>query len=108
MKILVEAALNSLSFGNVSYNIIRELFDKGHDIGIFPIGDRVDLSSFSVGEDLAKKIDTSIQNRFDYLSSDIPCLKIWHLNGSENRKNPNQYLYTFYECSEPTDVEKKI
>lgn len=108
MKILVEAALNSLSFGNVSYNIIRELFDKGHDIGIFPIGDRVDLSSFSVGEDLAKKIDTSIRNRFDYLSSDIPCLKIWHLNGSENRKNPNQYLYTFYECSEPTDVEKKI
>ncbi len=108
MKILVEAALNSLSFGNVSYNVVRELFDKGHEVGIFPIGEQVDLSSYSVPEDLAKKIQESINNRFDYLSKDIPSLKIWHLNGSENRKNPEQYLYTFYECSEPTDVEKKL
>ena len=108
MKILVEAALNSLSFGNVSYNIIRELFDKGHDVGIFPIGQNVDLSAYDVSEDLNKKIQESINNRFDYLSEDIPALKIWHLNGSEDRKNAKQYLYTFYECSEPTDVERKI
>jgi hypothetical protein len=108
MKILVEAALNSLSFGNVSYNIIRELFDKGHDVGIFPIGQNVDLSAYDVPSDLNNKIQESINNRFDYLSEDIPALKIWHLNGSEDRKNAKQYLYTFYECSEPTDVEKKI
>ena len=108
MKILVEAALNSLSFGNVSYNIIRELFDKGHDVGIFPIGQNVDLSAYDVSEGLNKKIQEAINNRFDYLSEDIPALKIWHLNGSEDRKNAKQYLYTFYECSEPTDVERKI
>jgi len=108
MKILVEAALNSLSFGNVSYNIIRELFDKGHDVGIFPIGQNVDLSAYDVPDDLNNKIQESINNRFNYLSEDIPALKIWHLNGSEDRKNANQYLYTFYECSEPTEVEKKI
>lgn len=108
MKILVEAALNSLSFGNVSYNIIRELFDKGHEVGIFPIGEQVDLSAYSVPDDLSNKIQNSIDSRFDYLSKDIPSLKIWHLNGSENRKNPNQYLYTFYECSEPTEIERKL
>ena len=108
MKILLEAPLNSLSFGNVSYNVIRELFDKGHDVGIFPIGNNADLSAYDISENLNAKIQEAINNRFDYLSADIPALKVWHLNGSENRKNSNQYLYTFYECSEPTDIERKL
>lgn len=108
MKILVDAPLNSLSLGNVSYNIIRELIDKGHDVGIFPVSGKVDLSAYNVPEYLVSKINSGIENRFDYLSKDIPSLKIWHLNGSEERKNPNQYLYTFYECNKPTEIEKKI
>lgn len=108
MKVLVDAPLNSLSLGNVSYNIIRELIDKGHDVGIFPVSGKVDLSAYDVPDYLAQKINEGIQNRFDYLSKDIPSLRVWHLNGSEDRKNPNQYLYTFYECNQPTDVERKL
>ena len=33
---------------------------------------------------------------------------MWHLNGSENRKTKDQYLFTFYECNQPTEVETKI
>ena len=108
MKILVDAPLNSLSLGNVSYNIIRELIDKGHDVGIFPVSGKIDLSAYDVPDHLAQKINEGIQNRFDYLSEDIPSLRIWHLNGSEDRKNSKQYLYTFYECNQPTDVERKL
>ena len=108
MKVLVDAPLNSLSLGNVSYNIIRELIDKGHDVGIFPVSGKVDLSAYDVPDYLAQKINEGIQNRFDYLSKDIPSLRVWHLNGSEDRKNSNQYLYTFYECNQPTDVERKL
>ena len=107
MKILVEAPLNSLSLGNVSYNIIRELFEKGHDVGIFPIGE-VDISVYKKEEGLVKNMQDALARRFDFLSDDIPCLKIWHINGSENKKNANQYLYTFYECNQPTDIEKKL
>lgn len=108
MKILVDAPLNSLSLGNVSFNIIRELIERGHEVGIWPVSSDVNLSAYKIDPDLQQKIEEGINNRFDYLSPDIPSLKIWHLNGSENRKNEKQYLYTFYECNEPTDIEKKI
>ena len=107
MKLLLEVPLNRLSFGNVAFNLIRELHKKEVDIGIFPIGDP-DLSAYDFSEDLKKYIENSINNRFDFLSPDIPSFKLWHLNGSENRKNKNQYLFTFYECNQPTNIEASI
>ena len=91
MKLLLEIPLNRLSFGNVSYNLIRELYKLNVDIGIFPIGN-VDLSAFDASEELKTYIEEAINRRWDFLSSEIPCLKLWHLNGSENRKNKDQYL----------------
>jgi len=107
MKILVDTPLNSLSLGNVGFNIVRELFDKGHDVGIFPVGN-VDLSAYEISQDLKEKLENSVNSRFDYLSPDIPALRVWHLNGAENRKNSKQYLYSFYECNQPTEIERKI
>ena len=39
---------------------------------------------------------------------DIPCLKLWHLNGSQKRIGANQFLYSFYELDEPTDSEVNL
>ena len=80
------------------------------DLGIFPIGDlnQLDLSAFDPSDEIKKYIEDCINKRWDYLDKDIPSLKLWHLNGSDNRKNPRQYLYTFYECNEPTEIEKQI
>jgi hypothetical protein len=107
MKLLVEAPLNSLSFGNVSLNILREFYKKNIDVGIFPIGN-LDISTFEVSQDFGQWLQKSIDARFNYLSKDIPGFKLWHLNGSENRKNSTQNLLTFYECSEPTELEKTL
>ena len=104
MKLLLEIPLNRLSFGNVSYNFIRELYKLNVDIGIFPIGD-VDIGAFDVSEELKTYIEEAINRRWEFLKAEIPCLKLWHLNGSENRKNKDQYLFTFYECNQPTDQE---
>jgi len=107
MKLLVEAPLNRLSLGNVSYNVIRELRKRGVDIGIFPIGN-TDLDAYQPPEEFQAYLQDAVNNRFNYLKPDIPCLKIWHLNGSENRKNKNQHLLTFYECNQPTPIEVKL
>ena len=104
MKLLLEIPLNRLSFGNVSYNLIRELHKLNVEIGIFPTGD-INLSAFDVSEELKTYIEEAINRRWEFLKEDIPCLKLWHLNGSENRKNKDQFLFTFYECNEPTDPE---
>jgi hypothetical protein len=107
MKLLVEAPLNSLSFGNVSLNIIREFYNRKLDIGLFPMGN-IDLNSFELEQDFVSYIQSSIDKRFSFLDKEIPSFKLWHLNGSENRKNKNQYLYTFYECNQPTNTEASI
>jgi hypothetical protein len=108
MKLLLDAPINDLSFGNVSLNLIREFHKRDVDLGLFPIGGRVNLSAFTLDDGLNKYIEDSINNRYSYLGEDIPSLKLWHLDGSQDRKNPRQYLYTFYECSEPTKAEVSI
>ena len=107
MKLVLEVPFNSLSFGNVSLNIIRELHKRGVELAIFPTGD-IDLSAYDLSDDLKKYIEDGINKRWEIISADIPCLKLWHINGSENRKTKNQYLFTFYECNKPTEIETAI
>lgn len=106
-QILIEAPLNSLSFGNVSYNILREFSKKDIEVGLFPIGN-VDLSVYKKDDSLLSWLQSAINRRWDILSSKAPSLKLWHLNGGENRKSNNQSLLTFYECSEPTAEEVSV
>jgi hypothetical protein len=107
MKVLLEAPLNNLSFGNVSINILKQLYKKNIEIGLFPMGD-VTVDAFCLGEDFKTYIEDAVNNRFKFLSEDIPSLKLWHINGADNRKNKNQFLYTFYECNQPTEIESAI
>jgi hypothetical protein len=106
-QILIEAPLNSLSFGNVAYNILREFSKKDIEVGLFPIGN-VDLSVYKKDDSLLSWLQSAINRRWDILSSKASSLKLWHLNGGENRKSNNQSLLTFYECSEPTSQEVSV
>lgn len=106
-QILIEAPLNSLSFGNISYNILREFSKKDIEVGLFPIGN-VDISVYKKDESLLSWLQSAVNRRWDILASKAPSLKLWHLNGGENRKSNNQSLLTFYECSEPTAEEVSI
>ena len=107
MKLIVEAPINSLSFGNVSVNILREFYKQNLDIGLFPVG-KPDLSAYNLDPLFTKWLQGIIDKRLDLLSDKAPVFKLWHLNGGENRKTPKQHLYTFYECSEPTKHEVAV
>ena len=107
MSLILEVPINRVSFGNVAFNIVRELYKREYPISIFPIG-QPDFSAFDLDDGLKKYFEDSINNRFDLFEKDTPSFKLWHLNGSENRKTAQQYLFTFYECSEPTAIESKI
>lgn len=106
-SLIVEAPLNPLSFGNVSINILKEFHRLNFDIGLFPIGN-VDISSFKISQDFKDYLQKAIDNRYLPLSQKAPSLKLWHLNGGEDRKSFSQNLFTFYECSEPTEMEVAI
>lgn len=104
-----EGPINNLSLGNVTVNFLRELIGKGVDLSIFPVSDRAEFGAYDkLDQDTKDKIIKFASERFVNYSSSNPSLKVWHINGSQNRLSQNQYLYTFYEASEPTEAEINI
>jgi len=113
MNILFEAPLNQVSFGNVTYNILKVFFkkvqqDPSFKVSYFPIGN-IELSAFDkMPKDFALWVKSLVDNRFTNLSKDAITLKLWHINGAEKRMTSRQALLTFYELDQPTVAEKAI
>ncbi len=106
MDLTVEAPINSLSFGNVSYNILRQLWRKGVNVQLFPLGGNSNFDSFDkIDKEFFEWIKDSALTANLKVKKDIPSFKLWHLNGSQNRIGSKQALYTFYELSQPTETE---
>ncbi len=108
-KLIFEAPCNSLSFGNVSVNLLREMHKQKINVAFFPIGGNLDYAAFdSLTDDFKEWLQASFENRLNFLDRDTPTLKLWHLSGSEVRVGRRQVLYTFYELDSPTVQEKNI
>ena len=96
-ELIVKAPINSLSFGNVSVNLLKEIYKSGINVALFPIGDKIQLEAYDkIDKDFQDWIHSCIRNRFNLCKKDIPTLTQWHLNGSEHRISADQFLYTFY------------
>ena len=109
MRLLVNAPINALSFGNVSVNILRELFKKNIDLVFFPIGDKAEMDAYDkIDPDFVKYLQAATNDRYSKISKNIPSLKLWHIFGSETRYSKNQSLFTFHEVSEVTNLEKNL
>jgi len=108
-NLIYKGAINSLSFGNVSYNILRELYRKNITVAFFPYGQNLNFEAFDkVDPEIQKWIISSSQNRFHLIDKDYPTLSQWHINDSQNRISRRQYLFTFHETNEVTNIEKSI
>ena len=66
MKLLVNAPINALSFGNVSVNILRELHKKNVDLVFFPIGDKAELDAYDkIDSEFIKYLQSATNNRYE-------------------------------------------
>tara|TARA_X000001036_G_scaffold440137_1_gene494850 strand:+ start:7893 stop:8984 length:1092 start_codon:yes stop_codon:yes gene_type:complete len=107
-KLIFKAPVNSVSFGNVSFNLLREMFNRDMTVAHFPIGN-VDVSVYDkTSTEFKEWLQASINNRYKLLSKEVPTLQLWHINGSENRITSRNHLITFYELDNPTETEKNI
>ena len=107
-KLIFKCPINNVSFGNVSVNLMRELFKREFSIGHFPIGNPEASVYDKLTKDFQEWLQTSINSRFKLLDKELPTLQLWHINGSENTITKNSNLITFYEVDEPTETEKNI
>ena len=106
MQLIVEAPINRLSFGNVTYNILRQLWRKGVDVIWFPLSGNADFSAFDkIDKDFGQWLQASANSANKKIKPNIPTFKLWHLNGSASRIGAKQFLYTFYELDQPTPDE---
>lgn len=95
------APINSLSLGNVSFNILRELIRKNQIDGFVPMKNNADVSAFRYDEVLFKKMQALVKPAINF---EDEVLKCWHINESAPQSQ-KQSLYTFYEVDSPTNVE---
>ena len=70
----------------MSYNILRQLWRKGVDVSWFPTAGNSDLKAFNnIEKDFLNWLELSANNASKKISKEIPCFKLWHLNGSQSR-----------------------
>ena len=108
MEFAVNVPLNTVSFGQVSTAILREMKKKGHNPAIFPIGNTVDLSSQKDDKDFVQWVTEGVNKSLNTHDRDTPIFKLWHINGSLESFSKNQFLFSFYELDQPTKEEINI
>ncbi len=104
----ISCVLNSLSFGFVSQNILRELWKRGRDINLFLLSEPAEISSYNIEPEFQKWLQESVLRARSTYNKNDPSFKIWHINGSEQKIGNEQNLLTFHECSGLTPLELNI
>lgn len=107
MSISLHLPLNSTSLGQVSLSILRELYSRGTDVLLFPIGG-VDIQSQKIDEGFFRWLNNSILTAPSLHNRNNPIFKLWHLQGSLESFSKEQVLLSFYEVDSPTKTELNI
>ena len=107
MNVALHLPLNSTSLGQVSFSILREIFSRGLDCVVFPIGD-VDASTQKQDVDFFNWVQKSISLSQKTHNRKNPIFKLWHLGGSLESFSEKQVLLSFYELDSPTELEINI
>lgn len=106
MSLPLNIPINSVSFGQVSLLLLRELIKNNKEFIIFPIAGNIDLSSQS---ELSQSSIEIIQKALNLAPIEHrrsnPIFKLWHLNGSLDSFSEKQILFSFYELDSPTKIE---
>ncbi len=100
--------INSVSFGQTSVAILREVYKRGLTPNILPIGN-VDLATQRSDEGFNKWLQTCIGKAYSSHSRDDTVIKLWHIvNSLETYSRKDSRLITFYECQDLTPIEQNI
>lgn len=108
MNLNVSVPINNLSFGNVSYNLLKALYEKGLSPCVFPVG-QPDVSTFDrISQDFSLWLQSCINKSLKSYKKDSPEIRLWHFSGSDTSHSKNQILISFWECDQPTEYELNI
>jgi hypothetical protein len=105
MSLAFNLPINSVSFGQISTLILRELYNSKINVGILPIGN-ADLSTQSdLSQEFVNWLQQSINSSLETYNRKNKLFKLWHINGSFESYSNEQVLLSFYELDQPTKLE---
>jgi glycosyltransferase involved in cell wall biosynthesis len=108
MSFSLNLPLNDVSFGQVSFLLMRGFFDKGLTPPLFPITGQINFNSQPQDKgffDYVTRCATSANRQHDRNS---PTLKLWHFNQGLDSFSKTHNLLTFYELDQPTPSEINV
>ena len=108
MSVSFHLPINNVSFGQVSYCLLREAYKRGLEPPIFLIGQAPDFSAQKKNDKFHKWIEYHASTALERHSRSDEVLKLWHINGSMESFSEKQSLFTFYEVDQPTKTELNI
>jgi hypothetical protein len=91
----------------VSLSILRELYSRGTDALLFPIG-QIDINTQNKNDNFFKWLNDISLKASSSHSKTNPVFKLWHLSGSLESFSKEQVLLSFYEVDTPTKTELNI
>lgn len=116
MDIAFNVPVNRVSFGQVSYNLLRVAKELGHNVFLIPIGP-IDVTAFEPDEDFKKWLGESVDRMNTGFHRDMPCIKLWHIGtpdeqigarGSFDQLTNKTSFISFYELDKPTELEAQV
>jgi glycosyltransferase involved in cell wall biosynthesis len=107
MNINLELPINGLSFGQVSFGLLKEFFNRKFLPNLFPIG-QVDLQAYDIDKPFFDWLQFCCQKAHANFSRKFPTIRLWHLIESERRLSDKTILWTFHETDSLTKTEKNI
>lgn len=106
MEFSVNCPINSVSFGQVSLNILREFYQLGLNPNIIPTGPISLLDPIEQG--FGVWLETNVRKALRKHNRNLPTFKLWHINGSLESISKKQVLMTFHETDTATPTEVNI
>lgn len=107
MAFALNLPINSVSFGQVSFNILREVYARQIAPCIFPIGNP-DVSAQKIDQDFAFWLQSCINKSNKIHRRDNNIFKLWHVFDSMSSFSKEQVLLTFLETDSVTEMESNI
>ena len=110
MELNLECAVNSLSYGQIAYGVLNELYERNIFPNIFARMNQVEIGAFDKASDRYKEqLKIGISKSYLNYKKTTPYLNIWHIHGGSWAKvSEPSYLLTFHELDSLTPSEVNI
>lgn len=107
MEFAINFGINRTSLGQVSINLLKEIYKRGLEPAVFPIGE-IDLTTHKRDDNFNAWLTNCVKKSQLSHKRDIPILKNWHISGSLESFSKDQLLFTYLETDRATETEINI